>query len=84
MNYMGIRLRTESGIDLALSNEFKNVFEVEDAVEDSIDGKDLLKKLKRTNNYLKSIILERETEDLIRFKCISIMCDNVSYLVINK
>lgn len=84
MNYTGIRLRTERGISLSLSNEFPNVNDVYDAVEDAKDANDLVSRLRKVKSYLKSMTLERDSESTIRIKCIANMCNNVSYLVINK
>lgn len=84
MNYSRIDLRTAAGIPLSLSNEFPNVHDVYDAVEDANDANDLVKRLTNMESYLKSITLERDSETTIRLKCIANMCNNVSYLTIKK
>lgn len=85
MKYSKIRLTTPSGVALSLSNDFSNVYEVEDAIEDAKDAKDLERKLNNKSeisSYLKSVTLEREGENSVRYKCIANMCDNVHYLTI--
>lgn len=84
MNYKEIRLRTDKGIGISLLDKFDSILEVEDAVEDSKDSKDLLSRLKKTKNYFKLIELDRENEDMIRFKCVACLCGNECYLIVNK
>lgn len=86
MTYTKIRLFTANGIPEALSNLWyrtdSSVVEIQDAVEDARDGKDLLRRLGRMK-LLRRFTLDRETEQKIRLK--STDCwGNISYLEIHR
>lgn len=86
MTYKKIRLFTANGIPEALSNLWyaaeSSVVEIQDAVEDARDGKDLLRRLGRMK-LLRRFTLDRETEQKIRLK--STDCwGNISYLEIHR
>lgn len=82
MKYTRIRLYTSRGYNEALSNLWStgkcSIVELEDAVEDAKNAKDLLMRLCRMN-LLRSILFDRETDTKIRFKCTDCM-GNKSYL----
>lgn len=84
MTYTKIRLYTSNGIPEALSNLWYgtecSVVEIQDAVEDAENGKDLLKRLKQMK-LLRRVTADRETEKKVRFKT-SDCWGNVSYLEI--
>lgn len=84
MTYTKIRLYTSNGIPEALSNLWYgtecSVVEIQDAVEDAENGKDLLNRLKQMK-LLRKITADRETEKKVRFKT-SDCWGNVSYLEI--
>lgn len=84
MTYTKIKLYTSNGIPEALSNLWYgtecSVVEIQDAVEDAENGKDLLKRLKQMK-LLRRVTADRETEKKVRFKT-SDCWDNVSYLEI--
>lgn len=82
MQYSNVKLITPNGVNCALSNEFTNVTQVTDAIEDSKDANELLEKLRKTKNYCKTITLDRTRSNYIRYKLISNLCANVSYLII--
>ena len=84
MKYKSIYLTTPAGIPLALSNEFPNVENVYDAVEDSKDGTELISRLKTIKSYIKKFELDRENDVKIRLKLTCNMCDNIDYLTIYK
>ena len=71
MTYTKIRLYTSNGIPEALSNLWYgtecSVVEIQDAVEDAENGKDLLNRLKQMK-LLRKIATDRETEKKVRFK----------------
>ena len=71
MTYTKIRLYTSNGIPEALSNLWYgtecSVVEIQDAVEDAENGKDLLNRLKQMK-LLRKITADRETEKKVRFK----------------
>ena len=86
MTYTKIRLFTANGIPEALSNLWygteSSVVEIQDAVEDAKDGKDLLRRLGGMK-LLRRFTLDRETEQKIRLK--STDCwGNISYLEIHR
>lgn len=86
MTYKKIRLFTANGIPEALSNLWygteSSVVEIQDAVEDARDGKDLLRRLGRMK-LLRRFTLDRENEQKIRLK--STDCwGNISYLEIHR
>ena len=86
MTYTKIRLFTANGIPEALSNLWyrtdSSVVEIQDAVEDARDGKDLLRRLGRMK-LLRRFTLDRENEQKIRLK--STDCwGNISYLEIHR
>lgn len=86
MTYTKIRLFTANGIPEALSNLWygteSSVVEIQDAVEDARDGKDLLRRLGKMK-LLRRFTLDRETEQKIRLK--STDCwGNISYLEIHR
>ena len=84
MKYKSIYLTTPAGISLALSNEFPNVEDVYDAVEDSKDGTDLVSRLKNIKSYIKKFELDRENDIKVRIKLTCNMCNNIDYLTILK
>ena len=71
MTYKKIRLFTANGIPEALSNLWygteSSVVEIQDAVEDARDGKDLLRRLGRMK-LLRRFTLDRDNEQKIRLK----------------
>lgn len=86
MTYKKIRLFTANGIPEALSNLWygteSSVVEIQDAVEDARDGKDLMRRLAGMK-LLRRFTLDRETEQKIRLK--STDCwGNISYLEIHR
>ena len=84
MKYTRIRLYTSRGYDEALSNLWStgkcSIVELKNAVEDAKNAKDLLVRLCRMN-LLRTILFDRETDAMIRFKCIDGMGIK-SYLVV--
>lgn len=83
MEYKSISLTTPTGVPLALSNKFDNVYYVYDAVEDAVDGKDLLARISRVTRSFTEIKLDRETAKVIRLRAVD-LCDNVEYLCVNR
>ena len=84
MEHKSIYLTTPAGILLALSNDFPNVEDVYDAVEDSKDGTELVSRLKNTKSYIKKFELDRENDVKIRVKATCNMCNNIHYLTVYK
>ena len=86
MTYTNIRLYTASGIPEAISNLWFrtdcSAVEIQDAVEDAKDSKDLLRRIQRMK-LLRKFTLDRENEQKVRFKGTD-CCDNISYLEIRK
>ena len=86
MTYTNIKLYTADGIPEALSNLwYRNdcsVVEIQDAVEDAKDSKDLLRRIQRMK-LLRKFTLDRENEQKIRFKGTDCW-GNISYLEIRK
>ena len=78
------RLRTDRGISEALSNLCSrcSVTDIEDAVEDSQTGAELLNKLNKLS-LSRKIALDRETDTKVRLKTID-FCGNVGYLEVTK
>lgn len=78
------RLRTDRGIAEALCNLCSrcSVTDIEDAVEDSQTGAELLNKLSKLS-LSRKIALDRETDDKVRLKTID-FCGNVGYLEATK
>ena len=86
MTYTNIKLYTANGIPEALSNLWygtdSSVVELQDAVEDARDSKDLLQRLGKMK-LLRRFTIDRETEQKIRLK--STDCwGNISYLEIRR
>lgn len=86
MTYTNIKLYTASGIPEALSNLWFrhecSLVEIQDAVEDAKDSKDLLRRIQRMR-LLRKFTFDRENAQRIRFKGTD-FCDNISYLEIRK
>ena len=86
MTYTNIRLFTTDGIPEALNSLwYRNdcsVVEIQDAVEDAKDGKDLLRRIQQMN-LLRKFTLDRENERKVRFKGTD-FCGNICYLEIRK
>jgi len=86
MTYTNIRLYTASGIPEAMENLWFrcecSLVEIQDAVEDAKDSKDLLRRIQRMK-LLRKFTLDRENEQKIRFKGTDCW-DNISYLEIRK
>ena len=84
MTYTNIRLFTADGIPEALNNLWYrtdcSVVEIQDAVEDAKDGKDLLRRIQQMT-LLRKFTLDRENERKVRFKGTD-FCGNISYLEI--
>ena len=84
MTYTKIRLYTSNGIPEALSNLWyrteSSVVEIQDAVEDAENGKDLLWRLGGMK-LLRRFTLDRENEQKVRMKSTDCF-GNVSYLEI--
>jgi len=83
MEYRSISFTTPTGVPLALSNKFDNVYYVYDAVEDATDGKDLLARIGKVTRSFVKITLDRETDKVIRLRAVD-YCDNVEYLCVNR
>lgn len=79
-----IKLYKANGIPESLSNlwyrDDSSVVEIEDAIEDASDSKDLLNRIQRMN-LLRKFTLDRENDKRIRFKCTDCW-GNVSYFEI--
>ena len=86
MTYTNIRLYTADGIPEAMENLWFrhecSLVEIQDAVEDAKDSKDLLQRIRRMK-LLRKFTFDRENEQRIRFKGTD-FCDNISYLEIRK
>lgn len=86
MTYTKISLYTSNGIPEALSNLWyrteSSVVEIQDAVEDAKNGKDLLRRL-GSMKLLRRFTLDRENEQRLRLKSTDCF-GNVSYLEIRK
>lgn len=86
MTYTKISLYTSNGIPEALSNLWyrteSSVVEIQDAVEDAKNGKDLLRRLGGMK-LLRWFTLDRENEQRVRLKSTDGF-GNVSYLEIRK
>ena len=86
MTYTKISLYTSNGIPETLSNlwygEESSVVEIQDAVEDAENGKDLLRRLGGMK-LLRRFTLDRENEQKVRLKNTDCF-GNVSYLEIRK
>ena len=86
MTYTKISLYTSNGIPEALSNLWygaeSSVVEIQDAVEDAENGKDLLRRL-GSMKLLRRFTLDRENEQKVRLKSTDGF-GNVSYLEIRK
>lgn len=84
MTYTKIKLYKANGIPESLSNlwyrDDSSVVEIEDAIEDASDSKDLLHRIQRMN-LLRKFTLDRENDKRIRFKCTDCW-GNVSYFEI--
>ena len=83
MNIKDIYLTTANGIGLSLNSLNSNVYDLYDAVEDASSTDDLERRLKGLVLKSKTISLDRENKDRIRFKVIDIF-NNVSYLILIK
>ena len=71
MDYKSISLYTPSGILLALCNEFPQVYQLQDAIEDSNSPEELETKLRsEVGSYAKQITLDRTTDKYIRYKLV--------------
>lgn len=79
-------LRTSRGQAEALQNLWYNnrctIADIEDAVEDSRNGKELVTKINKLN-LLRKFTLDRETETKVRLKSIDAL-GNVSYFEAEK
>ena len=86
MTYTNIRLFTADGIPEAMENLWFrhecSLVEIQDAVEDAKDSKDLLRRIQRMK-LLRKFTLDRENERKVRFKGTD-FCGNISYLEIRK
>ena len=86
MTYTKISLYTSNGIPEALSNLWyrteSSVVEIQDAVEDAQNGKNLLRRLGGMK-LLRRFTLDRENEQRVRLKSTDGF-GNVSYLEIRK
>lgn len=86
MTYTKIRLYNSDGINEALSNLWystdSSVVEIQDAVEDAKDGKDLLKRLNQMR-LLQKFTSDRENKTKVRFKTTDCW-GNVRYLEITR
>ena len=84
--YTNIRLYTADGIPEAMENLWFrhecSLVEIQDAVEDAKDSKDLLRRIQRMK-LLRKFTLDRENEQKIRFKGTDCW-GNISYLEIRK
>lgn len=85
MKYTKVRLITEGGVLLSLSNLFPRPIDLEDKIEDSKNANDLICNLTHfVKSYAHTFTIDRETEDKLRIKVICNMCNNVEYLIIYK
>ena len=86
MTYTNIRLYTASGIPEAMENLWFrtdcSLVEIQDAVEDAKNSKDLLRRIQQMK-LLRKFTFDRENEQKIRFKGTDCW-DNISYLEIRK
>lgn len=86
MTYTNIKLYTANGIQEAMENLWFrtdcSLFEIQDAVEDAKDSKDLLRRIQRMK-LLRKFTFDRENEKRIRLKGAD-LCGNISYLEITR
>lgn len=81
MKYKSYGLYTAKGIPLAVRGTFENVFLLEDIIEISKDGKDLVSRLKLIERCFRNPTWDRESDEVIRIKGNDFM-GNIHYLKI--
>lgn len=85
MKYTRLDLYNKAATPFSISNEFQDIAQVEDAIEDGKNAADIADRLlNQTDNFLKIIEVDRETDEYIRLRLTANMCNNIYYLKIWK
>lgn len=85
MRYKTFKLYSPKDIAFSISCDFEDVTQVEDAIEDATNIDELVFNLRfHTDNHLKTIEPDRETDEYVRLKLTENMCNNIKYLKIYK